>query len=81
MSTNPFSPLVDAIAEAVLAKIEGAGTGPRLLSLKAAAEYLAMSADGLREANANGKVRSIRVDRHVRFDRHDLDRFIEDHRS
>jgi len=38
VSTNPFAPLVDAIADAVIAKLEGSGIGQRLMNLKSAAE-------------------------------------------
>ena len=79
--THPFTPLVDAIADAVIAKLEGAGTGQRLMNLKSAAEYLAMSEAGLREAAANHKLPVVRADRLIRFDRKDLDRFIEDHKA
>ncbi len=75
---HPADLFIDAVAEAVLAKVEGVGTGPRLMSLKAAAEYLAMSQAGLRDAIANGKIPNVRIDRLIRLDRRDLDGWIEE---
>jgi excisionase family DNA binding protein len=81
MSPNPFAPLVDAIAEAVVLKLGNTSGVPRLLSKKAAAEYLAMSEGSLSEKCANGQIAAIRGDRMIRFDRKDLDAWIEENRT
>lgn len=53
MSTNPFAPLVDAIAEAVVSRLESQGPQitPRMYSVKQAAIYLGRSEAAMRRGS------------------------------
>ena len=52
-------------------------TIPRLLSVKEAATYLGRSPHAIYRLIASGKIRTVRLDRHVAIDRHDLDLMID----
>lgn len=71
--------LVDAIAEAVAAKLEKmAACSQRLLDVDAAALYLGMTTAALRHKCGVGEgPASVRIDSKLRFDRRDLDHFID----
>ena len=71
--------LVDAIAAAVALKLEKmAGCNQRLLDVDQAAAYLGMSASALRHKNGLGEgPPSVKIDRMLRHDRRDLDRYID----
>jgi excisionase family DNA binding protein len=77
MSTNPIDPLVIAIADAVVQRLGAALTGPRLLTIEGAALYLSMSEDAIRHKVVNGKIPSVRIDRLLRFDVRDLEKWLE----
>ena len=69
--------LISAIAAAVAAQMEKlAFMRTRLLSLEEAAIYLGMSPGSLRE-RAGVDVIIVRIDKRLRFDRRDLDRFVD----
>ncbi len=69
--------LIDAIAEAVALKLERmAGCSQRLLDIDQAAQYLGLSPVALRH-KAGIDVPCVRIDTKLRFDRRDLDRFID----
>jgi hypothetical protein len=69
--------LIDSIAEAVVRKMERLmGTQQRLLEIEDAAKYLGMTAHALRH-KAVTQVPVVRVDNKLRFDRRDLDRYID----
>lgn len=69
--------LVEAIADAVAVKLERMyGQRQRLLTVMAAAEYLGLNQDQIRE-RAGREFPSVRIDRWLRFDRRDLDRYID----
>jgi excisionase family DNA binding protein len=53
---------------------------PRLMDLENAATYLGMSSDALKTKALQGKVPGVKIDKKWRFDRVDLDRWIEDHK-
>lgn len=77
-STDPLSQLVKA---AVVAALEDSGKplSRRLLSTSQAAEYLGVSEDSVRNMNAGGKLRRVKiVGVKLMFDVKDLDRMIED---
>jgi excisionase family DNA binding protein len=68
--------LADAIAERVIARMEGDGR-PRLLSVVEAAKHLAVSVRTLRSKIASGEITATRDGRIVRLDRRALDQWIE----
>lgn len=53
----------------------------RVLDLDDAAEYLGCGVTKLRELEAAGQIRRVEYDTRLRFDRRDLDRFIEEHKA
>lgn len=70
--------LVDAIADAVALKLEKmAGCNQRLLDIDQAAQYLGMTSVALRHKVAVGEVPVVKIDAKHRFDRRDLDRYID----
>jgi excisionase family DNA binding protein len=81
MSTPLIEPLVSAIAEAVISRIDARVTGPRLLTIEGAAKYLSMTEDAIRHKVTNGKLRAVRADRFLRFDVRDLDLWIESNKG
>jgi hypothetical protein len=69
--------LIEAIADAVALKIERmAGLQQRLMDLHDAAKYLGMTEDALRH-KAGVDIPCVRIDGKLRFDRRDLDRYID----
>lgn len=75
--TNAGDSLIEAIAEAVMAKLERfAGMKQWLLDLDEAAQYLGLSVVALRH-KAGIDVPVVKIDAKPRFDRRDLDRYID----
>jgi hypothetical protein len=69
--------LIEAIADAVALKLERmAGLQQRLMDLHDAAKYLGRTEDALRH-KAGVDIPSVRIDGKLRFDRRDLDRYID----
>jgi hypothetical protein len=74
---SPGDSLIQAIADAVAAKIERmSGMRQRLMEVDDAATYLGMSAHALRH-KAGVEIPCVRIDGKLRFDRCDLDRFVD----
>jgi hypothetical protein len=74
---NAGDSLIAAIADAVALRLERmAGTSKRLLDVEQAAEYLGMSVIALRH-KAGREVPVVRIDNKLRFDKRDLDRYID----
>lgn len=73
---------IEALAEAISRRMLANGTveRPRLLNLEQAAAYLGMTADAVKSKALTGQMPAVRVDKKWRFDRPDLDRWIEDHK-
>jgi hypothetical protein len=70
----------DTIADAVVARLTDSGVLiPRLLTLDQAATYLGLMKEALKAKVHIGKVPTV-VDKKLRFDRHDLDRIIDDNK-
>jgi hypothetical protein len=68
---------VDAIAEAAARKLERmAGMQQRLMDIRDTAKYLGMTEDALRH-KAGVDIPCVRIDGKLRFDRRELDRFID----
>jgi hypothetical protein len=75
--SGPGDALVEAIAEAVSLRLEGLLVLPqRLFDIDEAARYLGMSAYSLRH-KAGLEIPVVRLDAKLRFDRRDLDKFID----
>jgi hypothetical protein len=69
--------LIEAIANAVALKLERmAGMQQRLMDVHAAAQYLGMTEPALRQ-KAGIDIPCVRVDGKLRFDRRELDRWID----
>ncbi len=73
---------IEALAEALSRKMlaNGAIERPRLMNLDQAATYLGMTTDAVKSKALLGQVPAVKVDKKWRFDRVDLDRWIEDHK-
>jgi excisionase family DNA binding protein len=73
---------IDKLAEAVAAKIVGLGIiAPRLMTLEQGAGYLGMTIDALRYKASTRQIPAVKVDKKWRFDKQDLDRWIEEHKQ
>jgi excisionase family DNA binding protein len=73
---------IDKLAEAVAAKMITLGVvAPRLMSLEQAASYLGMTVDALRYKATTRQIQGVKADKKWRFDKIDLDRWIEDHKQ
>ncbi len=69
----------DNIAEAVMTRIKGSSVlVPRLLTLAQAAVYLGLTQAALKAKARMGRIPTVEIDRKLRFDRHDLDRIIDE---
>src|SRR4051812_38152713 len=74
---GPGDLLIEALAEAVARKLERmVASQQRLLEVEDAAQYLGMTAHALRH-KAGNEVRVVKIDNKLRFDRRDLDRYID----
>jgi len=72
----------NTIAEAVVARLVDCGVlVPRLLTLEPAATYLEMTKDALKAKVHIGKIPTVGLDGKLRFDKHDLDRIIHEHKG
>jgi excisionase family DNA binding protein len=73
---------IEALADALSRKMlqNGHIERPRLLNLEQAAAYLGMTSDAVKSKAIQGQVPAVKVDKKWRFDRMDLDRWIEDHK-
>jgi hypothetical protein len=74
---SPLDPLVAAIAEAVVEKLERSRTDIRLLDVKAAAKYIGRTPYAIRYLLATKAIPSVRHDGRLYLDRLDLDRWID----
>jgi hypothetical protein len=69
--------MIEAIADAVFLRLQHwAGCTQRLLDVDQAAQYLGMTAAALRH-KAGIDLPCVKIDAKLRFDRRDLDRFID----
>jgi Helix-turn-helix domain len=74
---GPGDLLIEALAEAVARKLERiVASQQRLLEVEDAAKYLGMTAHALRH-KAGTEVPVVKIDHKLRFDRRDLDRYID----
>jgi hypothetical protein len=76
-SGSPGDAMIEAIAEAVAVKLERiAATSQRLMDVEEAAKYLGLTCHALRHKAAI-EIPCVRIDSKLRFDRRDLDRYID----
>jgi hypothetical protein len=74
---SPGDAMIEAIAEAVAIKLSRISTmSQRLMDVEEAAKYLGMTPHALRH-KASVDVPCVRIDAKLRFDRRDLDRYID----
>lgn len=73
---------IEALADAISRKMLANGSieRPRLLNLEQTAAYLGMTTDAVKSKALMGQMPAVKVDKKWRFDRVDLDRWIEDHK-
>jgi excisionase family DNA binding protein len=73
---------IEALADALSRKMlqNGHVERPRLLNLEQAAAYLGMTPDAIKSKAVQGQMPAVKVDKKWRFDRVELDRWIEDHK-
>jgi hypothetical protein len=74
---SPGDAMIEAIAEAVAMKLSRMATmSQRLMDVEEAAKYLGMTPHALRH-KAAVEIPCVRIDTKLRFDRRDLDRYID----
>ena len=74
---SPGDAMIEAIAEAVATKLSRmANMAQRLMDVEEAAKYLGMTSHALRH-KATVDIPCVRIDSKLRFDRRDLDRYID----
>jgi hypothetical protein len=74
---SPGDVMIEAIAEAVAVKLSRmATTSQRLMDGEEAAKYLGMAPHALRH-KAGVDIPCVRIDTKLRFDRRDLDRYLD----
>lgn len=71
----------EELARQIAEHLAGSRVQKRVYSLPDAAEYLGVSDETLRRMAINGKIPSVRIDSHHRFDVRDLDLFIDTHKE
>jgi hypothetical protein len=80
---DPARHFIDAIADAVAARVSGllgghlSGIRPRLLSVEDAGRYISRSPAGVRKLITDGKLPTVPLDSRIFIDIQDLDRVIE----
>jgi hypothetical protein len=76
-SSDMLAPLVNAIADAVIERLEKSNPKARLLDVRSAAAYLGRSPHAIRHMIAAKALPSVRQDNRVFLDRQDLDAWIQ----
>jgi excisionase family DNA binding protein len=70
--------LIEAIANAVALKLERmAGLQQRLMDVHDIARYVGMTENAIREKASAGELPCVRIDGKLRFDRREIDRWID----
>ena len=73
---------LNKLADAIADRLTSRGLGQaRLMELPAAASYLGMTKEALRAKALTGQIPCVKADRKFRFDRNDLDHWIEGHKN
>jgi excisionase family DNA binding protein len=73
---------IDVLAEAVAKKIKIEGPGlKRVFGLDEAAAYCGLTRDSFKKKVVRDRLRKVRLDRNWRFDKSDLDQWIDAHKE
>ena len=83
MTDFTFDRLLEILAEKLAGRLsaEPSRLYPRLLTIDQAAVYVGRTREATQHLAASGKIPTVRTDRRVFIDRHDLDRWIERNKS
>jgi excisionase family DNA binding protein len=83
MTASPSDFLnIDVLAEAVASKIKIEGPAmKRVFDLDEAAAYCGLSRDSFKKKVVRDRLRKVRLDRNWRFDKSDLDHWIDAHKE
>jgi excisionase family DNA binding protein len=79
--------VIDALAERIATKMEAgnrfgaSNPGKRLLTTEEAAEFLGRTKEAMQHLAISGKIPTVRSDRRVFFDIHDLERWISQNKE
>lgn len=78
-----FDRLLEALAEKLASKLSQEPTRlyPRLMTVDQAAVYLGRTREAIQHLVSSEKVPTVRTDRRVFLDRHDLDKWIDDNKT
>ena len=78
-----FDRLLEALAEKLAGKLSQEPTRlyPRLMTVDQAAVYLGRTREAIQHLVSSEKVPTVRTDRRVFLDRHDLDKWIDDNKT
>ena len=77
IEVNPGNLFFEGLAEAIVSRLDRRlNSKPRLLEIEDAASYMGMTAHALRH-KAGIEIPVVRIDNKLRFDRYDLDRYID----
>ena len=78
---TPVDPLAESIAAIVVARLRERHVEQRVFNTAQAAAYLGMSGSQIQRLASSGRLRAIRVDSSLRFDRKDLDMLIDSNKG
>lgn len=70
-----------AVADHLKDTLAGTATGKRVFNLDEAAEYCGLTRDSFRKKVVRDRLRKVRLDKCWRFDKADLDEWIESHKE
>lgn len=74
---DALEPMADFLAERITERVAALAMRRRVLTLEQAVEYTGVGADGLKNAIAAGELRRLDLDRRIRFDILDINRWLE----
>jgi excisionase family DNA binding protein len=70
-----------AVADHLKESLRSVATGTRVFSLDEAAEYCGLTRDSFKKKVVRDRLRKVRVDKCWRFDKADLDEWIDSHKE
>jgi excisionase family DNA binding protein len=70
-----------AVADHLKETLTGTGAGKRVFNLDEAAEYCGLTRDSFKKKVVRDRLRKVRLDKCWRFDKADLDEWIESHKE
>lgn len=80
-ATDILGQLIEEAVQRALRKAGPAGVQKRLYTVNEASEYLGMTEEAIRAKVLANQIPRVSIDRKLRFDKLDLDRWIEQHRT